>query len=123
MIEASNRQIRNGRSLDPLCWLGMTVGFGWALKGTAVLLCSLLLAGCHSEAEKHTVIISGAVHVYPSDTPPSVYPGPNFIDVLGPKDHVTVRQVVYRNGYMAVKVRLDDGREGWIFSGESIELR
>jgi hypothetical protein len=24
---------------------------------------------------------------------------------------------------MAVKVRLNDGREGWVFSGESIELK
>jgi hypothetical protein len=36
---------------------------------------------------------------------------------------VKVRQVVYKNGYMAVKVRLKDGREGWVFSGESIELK
>lgn len=93
-------------------------------KVAAVLLfSSLLLLACDSDAEKHTLIISGAVHVYPTDTPPAVYPGPNFIEVLGPKDHVKVRQVVYKNGYMAVKVRLDDGREGWVFSGESIELR
>lgn len=87
------------------------------------MLFSVLLLACNSDAEKHTLIISGAVHVYPTDTPPAVYPGPNFIEVLGPKDHVKVRQVVYKNGYMAVKVRLDDGREGWVFSGESIELR
>lgn len=92
-------------------------------KVAAVLLFSVLLLACNSDAEKHTLIISGAVHVYPTDTPPAVYPGPNFIEVLGPKDHVKVRQVVYKNGYMAVKVRLDDGREGWVFSGESIELR
>jgi hypothetical protein len=61
--------------------------------------------------------------VYPTDTPPTAYPGTTFIDVLGPKDHVKVRQVEYKNGYMAVKVRLDDGREGWVFSGESIEIK
>jgi hypothetical protein len=85
---------------------------------------SLLLIACNSnQDQKHTLIISGAVHIYPTDTPPVVYPGPDFIEVLGPKDHVKVRQVVYRNGYVAVKVRLDDGREGWVFSGESIELK
>ena len=83
----------------------------------------LLLSGCNSSSDKHTLIISGAVHVYPTDTPPTTYPGTTFIDVLGPKDHVKVREVEYKNGYMAVKVHLDDGREGWVFSGESIELR
>jgi hypothetical protein len=83
----------------------------------------LLLLSCNSGGEKHTLIISGAVHVYPAATPPTTYPGTTFIDVLGPKDHVKVREVEYKNGYMAVKIRLDDGREGWVFSGESIELR
>jgi hypothetical protein len=92
--------------------------------GVLLLALLLALAACESnDAEKHTLIISGAVHVYPSDTPPTVYPGPSFIDVLGPKDHVKVRQVVYRNGYIAVRVRLENGQEGWVFSGESIELR
>jgi hypothetical protein len=36
---------------------------------------------------------------------------------------VKVQQVVYKNGYMAVKVKLKDGREGWVFSGESIALK
>jgi hypothetical protein len=31
--------------------------------------------------------------------------------------------VDYRNGYMAVKVKLKDGRQGWVFSGESIEVK
>lgn len=94
-----------------------------------VLLCILLYlflwtAGCSSsDAENRTLVVNGAVHVYPTDTPPAVYPGPEFMDVLGPKDQVKVRQVEYKNGYMAVKVKLKDGREGWVFSGESIELK
>ncbi len=92
-------------------------------KIAAILLCTVVMVACHSQTEKHTLIISGAVHVYPSETPPVVYPGTTFIEVLGPQDHVKVRQVLYKNGYMAVKVRLEDGREGWVFSGESIELR
>ena len=83
-----------------------------------------LFGACHSsDAEKRTLYINGAVHVYPSDVPPAVYPGPDFIEVLGPKDQVKVRQVIYKNGYMGVKVRLKDGREGWVFSGENIELK
>jgi hypothetical protein len=69
------------------------------------------------------LIINGAVHVYATDTPPPVYPGSEFLEVLGPKDQVKVQQVEYRNGYMAVKVKLKDGRQGWVFSGESIELK
>ena len=88
------------------------------------ILAGLCLTSCRSdEASKHTLIINGAVHVYSDPNPPAVYPGPNFLEVLGPQDHVKVQQVVYRNGYMAVKVKLKDGREGWVFSGESIELK
>lgn len=84
----------------------------------------LCLASCNSEdASRHTLVINGAVHVYSDPNPPAVYPGPNFLEVLGPQDHVKVQQVVYRNGYMAVKVKLKDGREGWVFSGESIEVK
>jgi hypothetical protein len=93
--------------------------------GLATLLTiSVLLSSCHSSGvENRTLAINGAVHVYPNEVPPAVYPGPDFIEVLGPKDQVKVRQVVYKNGYMAVKVKLKDGREGWVFSGESIELK
>ncbi len=90
------------------------------------LLASLVLFSCacnSGKAEHRTLAINGAVHVYPNDTPPPVYPGSDFLEVLGPKDQVKVRQVEYKNGYMAVKVRLSDGREGWVFSGESIELK
>jgi hypothetical protein len=83
-----------------------------------------VLPSCNSDnAANHTLVINGAVHVYSDPNPPAVYPGSNFLEVLGPKDKVKVQQVVYRNGYMAVKIKLNDGREGWVFSGESIELK
>jgi hypothetical protein len=43
--------------------------------------------------------------------------------VLGSQDQVEVRRVLYKTGYLAVKVRLKDGPEGWVFSGEPIDLR
>jgi len=90
---------------------------------TALTL-SVGMTSCQSsDTEKRSLAINGAVHVYPNEVPPVVYPGPDFIEVLGPKDQVKVRQVVYKNGYMAVRVKLKDGREGWVFSGESIELK
>jgi hypothetical protein len=95
-----------------------------ATRLATILAVSVLFSSCSSSGVDHrTLAINGAVHVYPNEVPPAVYPGPDFIEVLGPKDQVKVRQVVYKNGYMAVKVKLKDGREGWVFSGESIELK
>jgi hypothetical protein len=86
-------------------------------------LLTLCLTGCQSGDSERTLVIHGAVHVYPTDTPPVVYPGHQFIEVLGPKDQVKIRQVLHRDGYLAVKIRIKDGREGWVFSGEPIDLR
>lgn len=103
-----------------------------AATGRGALVWSLLflltlaafLFSCQSaNPDKHTLAISGPVHVYRTVTPPSDYPGPDFIDVIGPKDHVSVTEVVHERNYTAVRIRLADGREGWVFSGESIELR
>ena len=89
-----------------------------------LLVMATLLTGCRSSrSEKHTLLINGTVHVYPTDTPPTAYPGSDFIAVVGPQDKTKVRQIVYKSNYVAVKIRLSDGREGWVFSGENIELR
>jgi len=92
----------------------MAIGLLFVLLGFAV--------SCE-KSEPHTVTINGPVHVYKTDVPPATYPGTDFIAELGPGDHPAVLEVRSRNGYRAVKVRLADGREGWIFSGESIEVR
>ena len=86
-----------------------------------VLTATLIALGACAR-ETRTLTISGPVHVYPSSTPPSSYPGTNFIAELGPHDSVRVLQVKYEKGFAAVHVRLPDGREGWVFSGESIDL-
>ena len=75
------------------------------------------------KTENHTLIINGPVHVYKTNVPPAAYPGTDFIAELGPNDHPKVLEVQSQNGYRAVKIRLADGREGWVFSGESIEVR
>lgn len=86
------------------------------------LFLSALLFFCESKDTQRALAIYGPVHVYGSLTPPSDYPGSNFIAVIGPKDQVTVMKVVQKRDHIAVKIRLSDGREGWVFSGESIEL-
>jgi hypothetical protein len=97
---------------------------GLTLASVFLVTALLCTSACtSSDAGGRQLAINGAVHVYPSDTPPAVYPGADFLEVLGPKDQVRVQEVKYRNGYMAVKVKLKDGREGWVFSGESIELK
>ena len=90
----------------------------------ALLASSALLFSCvANDADKKTLLVHGTVHVYRSDTPPADYPGSDFIAVIGPKDNVKVMQVMQKRNYKAVKIRLNDGREGWVFSGESIELK
>ena len=87
------------------------------------LVLSALLFGCESnDAAKQTLAVYGTVHVYRSQTPAADYPGTDFIAVIGPKDHVKVMQVIPKRNYVAVRIRLSDGREGWVFSGEGIEL-
>ena len=86
-------------------------------------LAALLLSCESSDAEKHSLAVGTAVHVYRTETPPVEYPGSDFIAVIGAKDRVKVLDVVHGRGYIAVKIKLDNGREGWVFSGEGIELR
>jgi len=88
----------------------------------ALVLSVSLLCYESNNAEKQRLAIYGTVHVYRSLTLPADYPGSDFIGVIGPKDHVKVMQVVQKRNYMAVRIRLSDGREGWVFSGEGIEL-
>jgi len=79
---------------------------------------------CHpSDQTAHSVNITGRIHVYKTAGPPASYPGADFIAELGPSDHPAVLEAVSGNGYRAAKVRLADGREGWVFSGESVEIK
>lgn len=94
------------------------------LRGAFLIapLTAILFVACHSDNAERKLDIYGPVHVYRSSTPPSAYPGSDFIAVISPKDKVKVRQVIQNTNYIAVKVVLPDGKEGWVFSGESIEL-
>jgi len=88
-----------------------------------LLLSFPLLFSCTAnDAGKYSLAIYGPVHVYPSSTPPAEYPGTDFIAIIGTKDRVEVMQVIQKRNHVAVRVRLHDGREGWVFSGENIEL-
>jgi hypothetical protein len=86
------------------------------------LLATLLFVSCQSDDSEKKLDIYGPVHVYRSVTPPSSYPGSDFIAVIGPRDRVKVKQVIQQGNYIAVEIVLPDGKEGWVFSGESIKL-
>lgn len=91
--------------------------------GSLIFLCvGLVLLACDRDAE-HTIHITGRVHVYKIEIPPSAYPGADFIAELGPNDHPQVLETKSGKGYRAAKVRLADGREGWVFSGEAVEIK
>jgi hypothetical protein len=89
---------------------------------TCLLIAASLTLGCE-RAAPHSILITGAVHVYKSSTPPATYPGTDFIAELGPNDHPTVLETTSRNGYRAAKIRLADGREGWVFTGEAVDIK
>ena len=89
---------------------------------TALVLAASFTLGCE-HAAPHSIVITGPVHVYQSATPPATYPGTNFIAELGPSDRPKVLETASRNGYRAARIRLADGREGWVFSGEAVDIR
>jgi hypothetical protein len=99
-----------------------TTALCYAMTRALLFLLMAFTVSCET-AEPHTLTINGPVHVYKTDVPPAAYPGNDFIAELGPGEHPAVLEVRSKNGYRAVKVRLADGREGWVFSGESIEVR
>jgi hypothetical protein len=87
----------------------------------AALACAI--ACDRSGRTAHTVTITGPIHVYKTENPPTTYPGTDFITQLGPSDHPTVLETKSGNGYRAAKIRLADGREGWVFSGEAVDIQ
>ena len=94
------------------------------LRGAFLIvhLTSALFFSCRSNDTQRKIDIYGPVHVYRTMTPPSSYPGSDFIAVIGPKDKVKIRRVIQKPNYVAVNIVLADGQEGWVFSGEDIEL-
>jgi hypothetical protein len=61
--------------------------------------------------------------VYKTEIPPAAYPGTDFIAELGPQYRPIILQVKSGSGYRAAKVQLADGRVGWVFTGESIDIK
>lgn len=93
-----------------------------SLRVCALLIAVISPSAC-DRSPAHSIVITGPVHVYRSSNPPATYPGSDFIAELGPGDHPTVLDTQSGNGYRAAKIRLADGREGWVFSGEAVDIK
>jgi hypothetical protein len=72
-----------------------------------------------------SVKITGPVKVYDRESPPGYHRGDDgLVDVLRPADRVNVLRIHFHEdeGSEAIRVRLRDGREGYIFCCENFEL-
>jgi hypothetical protein len=78
------------------------------------------------QQDRHALVrITGKVKVYDRESPAGYTRGDDgVIDILRPADQVSVLRITYhdRDGYESIRVRLRDGREGYIFCCENFEL-
>ena len=78
------------------------------------------------QRDRHAwVRVTGKVKVYDRESPAGYTRGDDgVIDILHPADQVSVLRIIYhdRDGYESIRVRLRDGREGYIFCCENFEL-
>jgi len=75
------------------------------------------------EDRQYTVKITGNVRVYDKENPPGYTRGEEgVIEIIQPKDRVDVLRIYSHDEYQAVKIRLPDGREGYIFCCENFDF-
>ncbi len=75
------------------------------------------------EDRQYTVKINGRVRVYDKESPPGYTRGEEgIIEILHPSDHVDVLRIYSHDDYQSVKIRLHDGRAGYIFCCENFEF-
>jgi hypothetical protein len=75
------------------------------------------------EDRQYTVRVTGKVRVYDTESPPEYTRGDNgVIDILRPSDQVDVLRILDHDDFQAIKIRLHDGREGYIFCCENFEF-
>lgn len=75
------------------------------------------------EDRQYTVRVTGKVLVYDADTPAAIERGEvGVIETLRPPDRVRVMRVVSHGDFQAIRIRLNDGREGYIFCCQNFEF-
>lgn len=80
------------------------------------------LVDVHTDRES-TIIVTGPVRVYDRESPPGYARGDDgVIEFLHQGDPARVLRIYDDNGVQAIRVRLRDGREGYIFCCDNFEL-
>mgnify|MGYP006304816635 CR=1 FL=1 len=69
------------------------------------------------------VKITGTVRLVRRPVPPRREPDNEVVAVLGPGDNIRVTNVVYGNGFTALRVKTAGGLRGYIFKSDSIRIR
>ena len=81
-----------------------------------------LVIDIHDDRQ-YTVKVTGKVLVYDADNPSGIERGEvGVIETLRPPDRVRVLRVVSHDDFQAIRIRLNDGREGYIFCCQNFEF-
>lgn len=91
--------------------------------GISIVLAMLLVD--INQDRQYSVKIKGVVKVYDRESPPGYKRGDDgVIDVLHAHDRVTVMRIIFHDeeAFESIRVRLPDGREGYIFCCDNFEL-
>ncbi len=81
-----------------------------------------LVVDIHEDRQYH-VKLTGPVKVYDAESPPGyTRDEQGVIEELRPQDRVDVLRILDHEEFQAIRVRLHDGREGYIFCCENFEL-
>ncbi len=81
-----------------------------------------LVVDVHNDRQ-YTVKINGKVRVYDKESPPGYTRGDEgVIEILRPNDLVDVLRIYSHDDYQSVKIRLHDGRVGYIFCCENFDF-
>ena len=92
---------------------------GAVLIGVAVVA---LILDIHDDRQ-YTAVVTGDVRVYERSAPPENFKSDTgMIDMLHRGDQVQVLRITSETSYKAYRIRLRDGREGYIFFGQDFDL-
>ena len=71
---------------------------------------------------QHRVVVEKPLHIYRSDELPLLDHSNTPIGSAAEHDTLSVTRIRYEKDYMVVRVKLADGREGYVFSGDGFHL-
>ncbi len=75
------------------------------------------------EDRQYKVKVTGKVQVYDAESPAGYTRGDEgVIEILRPQDQVEVLRILSHDDFQAIKIRLRDGREGYIFCCENFDF-